>query len=145
MFMHDHTKVPAGGRFCPLLKDVCRDGWVASMGENEKKERPVCTAWRPVTVMVGGPKGTPQEVHDCSIGWLPDLLVQAANESYSAAAATESARNHIAGQAGDFRRMTNVIAAVARKNGLTSHDVNQIEQERRAEEQRALEQKPPVN
>lgn len=139
MFMHDHEKVPPGGRFCPILKDICREGWVPAMGENDKKERPVCIAWRPVTVMIGGPQGTPREIHDCSLGWLPDLLVQAANESYSAAAATESARNHIAGQAADFRRMANVIAAVARKNGVTSQEVAQIERERQIQEQLQLE------
>ncbi len=144
MFMHDHEKIPAGGRFCPLLKDVCRSGWVPAMGEDEKtKERPVCTAWRPVTVMVGGPNGKPQEVHDCTLGWLPDLMVQVSQESYSAGAATESARNHIAAQATSIRRMSMAMLGIARRQGVSKDDIKAIEAEIQEVEKQAQLLAPP--
>lgn len=131
MFMHDHEVLPPGGRYCPLMREVCRNGWTPMMGEDEKKNRPVCISWRPVTVMVGGPGGQPKEVHDCTVGWLPDLMVQVAQESYQGAAATEQARNHIASQAGVFKNMGTAFMALARKGGVTAEDINKIEEEQR--------------
>lgn len=129
MFMHDHDKKPAAGYYCPLMRGVCIDGWTKEMGEGPDGRRPVCIAWRPVTIMVGGPTGKPQESWDCTIGWLPDLLVQGAQESYKAGAASEEVRNHVAGQAHFFKQMAVATMAMARKNGVTRDEAAQISRE----------------
>lgn len=129
MLMHDHTKKPEGGVYCPLMKGLCIDGWTKEMGEDKDGRRPTCVKWRPVTVMIGGPMGTPKEVWDCADGWIPDLLVQAAQESYRAGAASEQVRNHVAGQAFHFQKMAVALVGVARKTGVTRQDALEIQEE----------------
>ena len=129
MLMHDHEKKPAAGHYCPLMRGICVDGWTKEMGEDKDGRRPLCIAWRPVTLMVGGPHGTPKEAWDCTIGWLPDLIVQNSQESYRAGAASEGVRNHVAGQAHFFKQMAVATMAVARKSGVTREDAAQISQE----------------
>ncbi len=139
MLLHDHEKKPAGGIYCPLMRGLCIDGWTKEMGQDTEGRRPVCVAWRPVTLMIGGPHGTPKEVSDCTIGWLPDLLVQVSQEAYKAGAATEDARNHIAGQAHFFKQMAVATMAVARKNGVSREDAAVISKEIQEDESKKLE------
>ena len=65
------------------------------------------------------------------------MIQQVAEETYQGAAATESARNHIAGQAGYFKRMATAFMALARKSGVTPEDLQALERE----EQQRLEDK----
>lgn len=147
MTMHDHTKKPKTV-WCPLMKEICRDGWTASMGEDAvTKDRPVCVRWR--GVFLNNPQATPpiQEVFDCADGWMTDLIQQVAQEVYQGAAATEQARNHIAGQAGSFKRLSTAFVAMARRNGVTAQEIMEIEEEQE-KKQKALENKgnvPPLD
>jgi DNA gyrase inhibitor GyrI len=137
MFMHDHTKRPKAGYYCPLMKGVCHDGWTKEMGMDEATgEKPVCNHWR--GVFINDPKQTPpvQEVFDCVYGWMTDLQQQTAQEVYQNAAATESARNHIAGQSGALKMVAQLFRVLARRSGVTAHDVKLLEEEDR----KALEQ-----
>lgn len=92
--MHDHSK--RGPRFCPLMKEFCLQGWTKSMGEDAKTgERPVCAAWQPVTTF-NIKTGQNEEVHDCSVyGWVPDLLVEIAQEVSHGAASTDKVANQV--------------------------------------------------
>src|SRR5687767_6030673 len=119
MMMHDHTKRPAGGYYCPLMRGICVDGWTKEMGEGTDGRRPTCISWRPVTVMNGGPKGRQEQVFDCTIGWLPDLLVQVADETYSGAVAMEQTRNKVSEQRSFFKQLAVATMALARRNGVT--------------------------
>jgi hypothetical protein len=129
--LHDHTKRTVDV-WCPLMREVCRDGWTKSMGNGGlfgNKEKPKCVKWR--GVFVNNPMSVPkmQEVFDCVDAWIPDLLQQVAEETYQGAAASEQTRNHVAGQAGVFKQMGMAFRAMARKNGVTPADVMELERE----------------
>jgi hypothetical protein len=127
------------------MREICHNGWTASMGMTEvvnasgQKEpvKPVCNHWR--GVFINNPQATPplQEVFDCAIGWMTDLQQQVAQEVYQGAAATESVRNHVAGQSGALKLVANLFRLMARKSGVTGQDVKLLEEEDR----KALERK----
>lgn len=136
MYMHDHKQRPKAGYFCPLMKEICHDGWTKAMGVDEESgAKPVCNMWR--SVFISDPKATPpiQEVFDCVEGWKTDLQQQTAQEVYQGAAATESARNHIAEQAAALRKVAHIFTVIARKSGVTGEELKQVE----LEEQKLLE------
>ena len=123
--MHDH-RTKGKPMFCPLLKEICIDGWTPSMGQMADKRRPTCAKW--VGVFVDDKaKGKVEEVFNCLDQWTPDLLQHVAQEVCQGAAATEDARNHVAGQAGVFRSMSTAFRALARKGGVTQEDIKAIE------------------
>jgi len=131
--LHDH-KQKSKIVFCPLMKEVCHDGWTKSMGAADESSgvRPVCVRWR--GVFVNDPRATPalQEVFDCVDAWQTDLLQQVAQEIYQGAAATEQVRNHVAGQAHTFKAMGLAFQGMARKSGVTLQDIQEIEKEQQA-------------
>jgi hypothetical protein len=138
MPMHNH-EVKTRETFCPLMREVCRDGWTPSMGENEKtKERPRCSRWVGVFVNDHEKKHI-REICDCLDQWTPDLLQQVAQEVFQGSAATESTRNHVAGQATAFKRMSVAFVAMARKNGVTPELLEQVASEQAVAEQKQLE------
>jgi len=135
--MQDHKQRPKDV-FCPLMKERCIDGWTPSMGEDDNHVRPTCVRWR--GVYTKDMRTMKEEVvMDCADAWLPDLIQQTAQEVFQGAVATEQARNHIAGQATSFRRMSDAFVALSRKSGVTADDVKQIQAEHAAEVKR-LEQ-----
>jgi len=133
--MHDH-KIKSKPTYCPLMGEICTEGWTPKMGQDEKHIRPRCAKW--VGVFVNNKaKGQIEEVFDCNEQWTPELLQQVAEEVFQGAAATESARNHVAGQATTFKQMGMAFRAMARRSGVTVEDVRVIE----AEDQQLLEKK----
>lgn len=118
MLMHDHTdEAKREDRYCPLLKGICIEGWTESMGELPNKRRPKCVAWKPVTQVLwekGVEKGK-VDTYDCAISWMPDLVVQVANEAYHGAAATEEVRNHVAEGNGVSSILLAGMQAIARR------------------------------
>ena len=135
MFMHDHTKRNEGGVYCPLMKEICVNGWTKSMGQDEKGMRPSCVRWRPVSVFKGVPPKQ-EEVWDCKDAWVPDLIVQNAQESYQVGAAVESARNIIAEQSTVLRNISLIFKAIAHKTGISRKDVATI-----IDQEKSIEQK----
>lgn len=96
MPMHDHTKKPEGGIFCPLMKEMCYSGWTPAMGvsNDEKKMKPTCVRWVGIFVK-RGIDAPVEEVFDCADRFHVDMLQQVAQETYQGAAATEEVRNRI--------------------------------------------------
>lgn len=94
--MHDHTK--RGKRYCPLMKEMCNQGWTVSMGKDDEglPLLGVCAAWQPVTIYK--PNGNSnEEIHDCSqFGWNPDLLTAIAQESNQGAASADKVATEVA-------------------------------------------------
>src|SRR5574341_1288382 len=70
--------MPAKGTFCPLLKKACIEDrckfWVHIRGKNPQSQSEI-------------------DLPDCSIKWLPVLLIENAQMSRQVGAAVESARN----------------------------------------------------
>lgn len=132
MPLHDHRVRPKAV-FCPMMKEMCQDGWTKSMGpaDPETGVKPVCNCWR--GVYLNDPKATPpiQEIYDCVWGWQNDLLQQIAQEIYQGAAATEGARNQIASQSYAIKRMSTMFVAVGRRQGITAKEIHDIEMSER--------------
>jgi hypothetical protein len=128
--MHDH-KVKTKPMYCPLLGEICTEGWTPKMGEDDKHVRPRCSKW--VGVFVNNKeKNQIEEVFDCNEQWIPELIQQVAEETYQGAAATEQVRNHVAGQAHTFKTMGLAFQGMARKSGVTLQDIQAIDKEQQA-------------
>lgn len=89
--------------YCPILKEMCVEGWTKSMGEDLKTgERPKCRFW--ITVKGKNPQSEEFfDEGDCSIAWAPTLQLESTQKILGVAAAIESLRNQIAkqGQTGE--------------------------------------------
>lgn len=113
--VHDHDKKPEGGIFCPLMKEMCHNGWTESMGLSDEKLKikPTCVRWVGVFVQ---PQGQPiKEVFDCKDRWEPDLIQQVAQEVYQGAVATEQVRNQMAESNGATRIMFSFLSGIAKR------------------------------
>lgn len=114
--LHDHTKKPEGGIFCPLMKEMCHNGWTESMGlaDEKLKTKPSCVRWVGVFVK-RGVDAPMEEVFDCADRWHVDMLQQVAQEVYQGAAATEQVRNHVAGQTQASQVMIAFFQGIAKR------------------------------
>jgi hypothetical protein len=70
MFNHDTER---GCPYCPIMKEVCVDGWTKSMGEDEKGRRGKCAAWRALP-MVDLPTQKTKTIHACAVYEWPPFL-----------------------------------------------------------------------
>jgi len=109
--MHDHTE-KRKPMFCPLMGEICVEGWTPKMGEDPKtRERPRCNKW--VGVFVNNKvKKQVEEVFDCNEQWATDMIQQVAEEVYQNAVATEQARNLIADQTTGLKQVIQVFSGI---------------------------------
>lgn len=96
--------------WCPFTKEMCTNGWCPSMVKGKKKGEPdpKCRFWIKLT----GKHPQKDEFideYDCSIAWLPTLMVEQCKIENSTGAAIESMRNRTADVAGALTQMTSAI------------------------------------
>lgn len=103
MALHIQQHLNRGARFCPLMKEMCTDGWTKSMGQDKKTgKRPLCAAWQSVEVFNHTEK-TVTPVYDCSVfGWPTDLMTEMAQEVTCTTASTDKVANQIMKQRAAF-------------------------------------------
>lgn len=81
--------------WCPLMREMCINGWTKSMGEDKKThERPVCRFWTTITGK-SPQEDKPVDKNDCAISWLPVVMLEQAKIESSTGAAVESLRNKV--------------------------------------------------
>lgn len=81
--------------YCPLMKEVCVDGHVKSMGEDNDGRQIKCAYF--VHMMGTNPQtGQPVNEGKCAVNWLPILLVENANEIRKTAASTDKVASEVA-------------------------------------------------
>lgn len=96
--MHDHAR--RGKRFCPMMKEMCINGWTKNMGEDPETgpRHGICAAWQPVSTL-NRKDDISEEVMDCSIfGWTPDLLCELSAKMNFAVASTDKVATEVGKQ-----------------------------------------------
>ena len=81
--------------WCPLMHDMCTDGWCKSMEKGKRKgPSPKCRFW--IGIEGTHPqKKEPVVDHDCAIAWQPTLMLEQARVQNSTGSAVESLRNRV--------------------------------------------------
>ncbi len=116
MPVHDHSKRPEGGVYCPLMKEKCYSGWTPSMGESndERKLKPTCVRWVGV-FLKRGIEAPIEEVFDCADRWGTDMMQQIAQEIYQGAVATEEVLNRVTESNGVNRTALAFFQGIAKR------------------------------
>lgn len=82
--------------WCPLMKEMCTNGWTESMDKGKKKGQPSpkCRFW--IRLSGKHPQtGVTMDEYDCSVAWLPTLMVEQCRIENSTGEAVESLRNRV--------------------------------------------------
>src|SRR5687767_5524851 len=96
--------------WCPLMKEMCIEGWTESMDGKGKKKgpSPKCRFW----IKLSGKHPQKEEYideHGCSIAWLPTLMVEQCRIENSTGAAVESLRNRAADMTTSLQQLTHEV------------------------------------
>jgi len=87
-------------QYCPIMKEICTDGWTKKMGEDKDGVRPQCRFW---TVIKGKDPQSNKEYEDgdCAIAWMPIIQLETSQKTMGVTAAVEDIRNRIVNELGN--------------------------------------------
>lgn len=111
--------------FCPMMREMCVNGWTPSMDKAKKRgsKSPTCRWW--VGVAGKNPQtGIVEDKHDCAIAWQPTIALEVARVDFSLGGAVESLRNKVHDLSNNIGTVAKMLPMLASSNIIT---VDQIE------------------